>query len=230
VPEKKVCVIIPALNEQETLGSVIEEIPKELLEGRGYRVDVVVVDNNSTDRTKWVAEERGARVILEPVRGKGMAIRTAFQQVNADFLFILDGDYTYPATYIPQMLELLERDHDVVLGCRLKGKMPRGAMSSLNRVGNHLIALMANVLYGTRISDPCTGYWGFRKDVVGRLKLDASGFDIEANMLTEVARHRCRIAELPVDYRRRATPAKLNSLRDGFRIGKTLLRNRFRST
>jgi dolichol-phosphate mannosyltransferase len=127
------------------------------------------------------------------------------------------------------MLELLEDRCDVVLGSRLKGHMDDGAMSRLNRVGNRLLALMANVLYGTRISDPCTGCWGLRADVACELNLRATGFDIEVNMLTELARNGYRIAEVPIGYRKRKTRPKLNSLRDGFRIGKTLVRRRFRS-
>jgi dolichol-phosphate mannosyltransferase len=87
---------------------------------------------------------------------------------------------------------------------------------------------MTNILYGTRISDPCTGYWGFRYEVIRGLELDAAGFEIEADMLTEIARDGYRITEIPIQYRRRSTPPKLSSLRDGFKIGKMLLSKRFR--
>ena len=140
----------------------------------------------------------------------------------------MDSDYTYPATHIPEMLEKLEEGYDVVMGSRLNGQMRRGAMSKLNLVGNHLLALMTNILYGTRISDPCTGYWGFRYEVIRGLELDAVGFEIEVDMLTEIARDGCRITEIPIRYRRRSTPPKLSSLRDGFKIGKMLLSKRFR--
>lgn len=100
-------------------------------------------------------------------------------------------------------------------------------MSKVNLVGNHLLALMTNILYGTKISDPCTGYWGMRREVVERLKLNALGFEVEADMLTEIARDGCKITEIPVTYRRRSTPPKLNSLRDGFKIGVMLLKKRF---
>ena len=225
---KEVYIIFPALNEEETIGKIIDEVPVEDIKARGYRVEIVVVDNNSTDRTKEIAEEKGAKVITESIRGKGRAIRTAFESVSGDFIFMLDADFTYPATYIPQMLELLEGGYDVVLGSRLKGQMEDGAMRRLNLVGNHLLAFLANLLYGTRISDLCTGCWGFRGEVIKRLELDAIGFELEANMLIEIARKGYRIGELPIHYRRRQTPAKLRSLRAGFRIGRTLIRKRFR--
>lgn len=225
---KEVSIIFPALNEEETIGKIIDEVPIEEMEGRGYRAEVIVVDNGSTDKTREIAEAKGARVITEPSRGKGRAIRTAFESVSGDFVFMIDADFTYPATYIPRMLELLEGGHDVVLGSRLKGQREQGAMSRLNLVGNHLLALLANLLYGTRVSDPCTGYWGFKGNVVKSLKLDAVGFELEANMLAEIARQGYRIAELPILYRRRPNQAKLGSLKDGFRIGRTLIRKRFR--
>lgn len=224
---KQVSIIFPALNEEETIGKIIDEVPVEDIEGRGYRAEIIVVDNGSTDKTREVAEAKGARVVAEPNRGKGRAIRTAFESVSGDFVFMLDADFTYPATYIPQMLELLEGGYDVVLGSRLKGQIEQGAMSRFNLVGNHLLAFLANLLYGTRISDLCTGCWGFRGEVVKRLKLDAVGFDLEANMLIETARKGYRIGEVPIHYRRRLSSSKLGSLKAGFRIGRTLIGKRF---
>ena len=225
---KRVSIILPALNEEETIGRIIDEVPKVDMEGKGYRVEIVVVDNNSTDKTKEIAEAKGAKVIAESVKGKGMAVRTAFKSVDGDFMFMLDSDYTYPATYIPQMLKLLEEGWDVVIGSRLKGQREEGAMGRLNLVGNHLLVLMANILYRTRISDLCTGYWGFNAKVIDDLKLDAVGFELEANMFVEIAKKGYRIAEVPIFYRRRPTQAKLGSLKDGLRIGRTLIKKRFR--
>jgi len=226
---KEVCVILPALNEEGTIGLVIDEIPIGEMEVKGYNTTILVVDNGSTDRTGDIASERGAQVIVESRRGKGMAIRTGFDAVECDFLFMLDSDYTYPAVHIPAMIEVLEDGCDVVIGSRLKGRIEAGAMTVLNRFGNHLLALMTNILYRTSISDPCTGCWGLRGDVVKALKLEARGFDIEVDMLTGIARNGYRIAEVPIGYRKRKTRPKLNSLRDGFRIGKMLIRRRFRS-
>ena len=228
MPGKKVSIILPALDEEEAVGKVIDEIPKKDMEERGYRVEILVVDNGSTDRTREIAEAKGAKIIVEPTKGKGRAVRTAFESVSGDFIFMLDADYTYPATYIPQMLEALEEGYNVVLGSRLKGQRAEGAMSKLNLIGNRLLAFIANTLYGTRISDLCTGYWGLTREVVENLELDATGFQLEANMFTEIAKKGYRIAEVPILYRRRLTPTKLSSLEDGLRIGRTLITKRFR--
>ena len=225
---KEVCIILPALNEEESIGKVIDEIPGEEMSRGGYKYRVIVVDNGSKDRTGEIARGKGAEVIVEPLRGKGRALRAGFKCLSGDFVFIMDSDYTYPATHIPEMLEKLEEGYDVVMGSRLRGRMRKGAMSTLNRVGNRLLALMTNILYGTNISDPCTGCWGMKGEVVNALKLDAVGFEIEVDMLAEIAKDGYKITEIPIAYRRRSTPAKLRSLRDGFKIGRMLLRKRFR--
>ena len=224
---KKVSVVLPALNEEEAIGKVIDEIPVEELEAKGYQVEIIVVDNGSTDKTAEIAAAQGAKVISEPNRGKGRAIRTGFGTVSGDFVFMLDSDFTYPAGYITQMVDLLEGGCDVVLGSRLNGAVEHGAMKRLNLIGNHLLAFLANLLYGTRISDLCTGLWGFKVEVVRSLNLDAVGFELEANMLIEVAKRGYKISEVPIQYRKRATASKLGSIRAGWGIGKTIVRKRF---
>jgi dolichol-phosphate mannosyltransferase len=227
VNKAKVCIILPALNEAETIGKVIDEIPRQALEQEGYSVEILVVDNGSTDQTAQIAREKGATVITEPRRGKGRAVRTAFEQVRADFVFMLDSDYTYPATYIPDMLKLLEQDYSVVIGSRLKGTREKGAISSLNMIGNQVLTLMAKILYRTRISDLCTGYWGFRGEVIPKLNLSATGFNLEAELLSQIAKNGYHIGEVPIHYRRRSSTSKLHSIKAGLSIGQTLITRRF---
>jgi len=223
----KVSIILPALNEAETIGKVIDEIPLQGLEQAGYNVEVLVVDNGSTDQTAQIAQEKGARVITEPRRGKGRAVRTAFEQVKADFVFMLDSDYTYPATYIPEMLKLLNQGYSVVIGSRLKGKREKGAISGWNMIGNHALTLMANILYRARISDVCTGYWGFKGEVIPKLNLSATGFNLEAELLSQVAKKGYRIGEVPINYRCRSSTSKLHSIKAGLSIGRALITRRF---
>ncbi len=105
--------------------------------------------------------------------------------------------------------------------------MLEGAMSKMNLVGNHLLTWMASMLYGTKISDLCTGYWGLTRRVIDSFKLDANGFELEAAMFAEIAKKGYYLAEVPIYYRRRVTPAKLSSRKEGFKIGRTLLAKRF---
>ena len=223
-----ICIVLPALNEEENIGKVIAEIPRAKLEERGYTVRVLVVDNNSTDKTGKVAEENGAEVIIETEKGKGCAMRTGFKQSHSDFVFMLDADYTYPGNFIPDMLDVLLDGYDVVIGSRLKGSRAKGSISRMNIVGNHLLTTMAAILYFHRISDLCTGYWGFKGEVLPKLRLSASGFELEADLFTQVVKRGYRLGEVPIYYRRRGTPTKLNSIKSGFRIAWKLIAGKFR--
>jgi glycosyltransferase involved in cell wall biosynthesis len=223
----RVCIIIPTLNEAGTIGRVVDEIPRQAIEAAGYEVEVMVIDGNSTDGTRQIAEEKGARVVVEPGRGKGRAMRAALEMAKADFIFMLDGDYTYPPAYITEMLKLLPDTYPVVIGSRLKGQIEKGSMSRLNVIGNRLLTLMANILYRTRISDLCTGYWGIRGEIVPNLKLSANSFDFEAELFSQIAKKGYQIGEVPIYYRRRLTPPKLSSFQDGLRIGWALITRRF---
>jgi glycosyltransferase involved in cell wall biosynthesis len=225
--QPQVLILLPTLNEAPTVGQVIDEIPRQALEAAGYKVRLLVVDGNSTDSTREIAREKGAGVVNERQRGKGIAVSKVLGSLEADFIFMLDADYTYPAGYIPDMLRLLDTHHAVV-GSRMRGRRERGAMSRLNLVGNYLLSLMASVLYGKKISDICSGFWGFRGEVARDLQLRASTFDLEAEIFSQLVRRGYTIAEIPVDYRRRQSPPKLRSLRDGSRIGWALLTRRFR--
>lgn len=225
--QPRVSIILPTLKEEETIGKVIDEIPRQALAQKGYDVSILVVDGNSPDRTREIAREKGAEVIIEPRKGKGRAMRTAFEVVDADFVFMLDADYTYPATYIPEMLDLLRDGSEIVIGSRLKGKIEKGAMSRLNIIGNRLLTLMANILHRGKTSDLCTGFWGFHGELLKNLRLSAKGFDLEADLFIQISRRGHSITHLPIIYRRRPTKQKLNSLRDGFKIGWKLIRDRF---
>ncbi|MBN1367444.1 MAG: glycosyltransferase [Dehalococcoidales bacterium] len=222
-----VCIILPTLNEELSIGSVIDEIPVKALHEMGYQLDIVVADGGSTDRTVQKAQEKGVRVLHVP-KGKGLGVRTAIKEINADFIFMLDGDFTYPAAYIPEMLEVLQK-YPVVTGSRLKGKLEKGALRRTNFIGNHLLTWLANLLYGTNISDLCTGYWGFRQDVIKSLHLTTTGFQFEAELLTQLAKHKYKIREIPITYRPRQGTAKLGRFKDGMKIGWFLIKHRFSS-
>lgn len=226
----RIAVILPALNEEESVAKVIEEIPVEVLERNGYKVQVIVVDNNSTDKTRVLAEQAGATVLFEPLRGKGRAIQTAFNTLYADYVFMLDADYTYPAGHIVEMLEVL-RHKDVVIGSRLTGRREKGSITRLNVVGNILLSFLATLLYGKHASDLCTGYWGFKGKVIKNINLhNVSGFELETRLFIEIVKRGYTFSEIPINYRCRAGGcAKLNPLRDGLGIAFSLVRNRFKS-
>jgi dolichol-phosphate mannosyltransferase len=218
-----VAVVIPTLNEERSIGKVIDSVPVADLLKNGLKTAVYVIDGRSTDTTREIAVEKGATIILEERKGKGLAVQTAFKAITADYTIMVDGDDTYPIEMVMEIIRLLKK-YDVVIGSRLNGTIEPGAMSKLNVVGNTLLTLLARALFSINVTDVCTGLWGYRGDAIRRLELEAHGFEIEADMFGECARKGLRIAEIPIRYRARADQAKLSSLRDGLKIGSFLCR------
>jgi hypothetical protein len=220
---KTVAIIIPTLNEGRSIGKVIDDVPVVALLQNGLKTAVYVIDGTSTDNTREIAVEKGAQLILEERAGKGSAIQTAFKFINADYAIMVDGDDTYPIEMATEMIRLL-KNNDVVIGSRLKGTIEPGAMTKFNVVGNVLLSLLARVLFGARISDVCTGLWGFQSETVRQLELVAQGFELEADMFAECAIKGCTIAEIPITYRARSDQPKLSSIDDGLKIGSFMIR------
>jgi dolichol-phosphate mannosyltransferase len=230
MPSKKVAVVLPALDEEKTIGRVIDAIPVEALRAAGYAVDITVVDGHSKDMTGEIARARGARLLMQRGRGKGDAVKTAFEEFDGDYLFMMDADHTYPGDKIPDMLNFLENDvYDIVMGSRLSGSIEPGAMSRLNYLGNLALTETANLLYPADrpITDVCTGMWGFDRDAIEHLaSLKATNFEIEAEIYAKCMRGGYRVGEIPIAYTRRISPAKLSSLKDGTKIFWRLVKER----
>ena len=218
-----VAVVIPTLNEARAIGKVIEQIPVDELLNAGLETTAYVIDGHSTDNTIDIAREKGAQIVLEEGKGKGAAIRTAFERIDADYVIMVDGDDTYPINVATEMVRLLQT-HDVVVGSRFKGAIEPGAMTRVNVAGNTLLTLLARLLFNAKISDVCTGLWGFRREAIRRLELSAQGFELEADMFAECVLKGCSIVEIPIIYRARHDRPKLSSLRDGLRIGSFLFK------
>ena len=233
---RSIVVLLPALNEEMAVGSVISRIPTERLRRSGYDVRVWVVDGKSTDATLQVARERGANVYVQSGEGKGNGVRQALNHLLADpsdeaaagsrLFVMLDADGSYPPEDIPGFVEALESGSDVVVGSRFRGRVEDGAMTSLNRLGNELLNGLARVLYRVPVSDVCTGMWAFREDCVREFGLAANSFDLEADLFASACEVGARMRELPVDYSRRIGDPKLVPLRTGLLIAWRLLTRR----
>jgi glycosyltransferase involved in cell wall biosynthesis len=226
---KKITVVIPCYNEENGIAAVIKGFPRKLLRARGYKLDVLVVDNNSTDRTAEVAKAAGARVLHESKQGKGNAIRTAFYNLSedTDFVVMLDGDNTYRPSEILRVVEPLDSGFgEVVIGSRLSGKMDAGAMRGFNRLGNWLFSFMVRTVYKVNVTDTLTGYFAWNRDVIVRLRqhLESTGFSIEMEMITRIARMDYQIYSVPITYEPRLGESSLHPIRDGVRILREFVR------
>lgn len=228
-------VILPALNEEQAVGSVIDHIPTERLRRMGYEVRVWVVDGRSTDSTLRIAREKGANVFLQSGEGKGKGVRQAIDHLlqtgsnqgpSTRVFVMLDADGSYPAECIPEFLGALESGRDVVLGSRFLGEVEGGAISPLNRLGNRLLSRLASLLFGRPVTDVCTGMWAFQEDAIRKFGLAANGFDLEADLFASCCELGVRIGELPIDFRCRIGEPKLIPLRTGVLIAWRLLMKR----
>jgi len=223
---EQVAFVIPTYNEARSIGLVIDRIPVSDLQAEGFESCIYVVDGRSVDDTIDIATKKGAQIIIEKRKGKGVALQTAFKSISADYVIVSDGDDTYPLDVAPEMVSLLQT-FDVVIGSRLQGSIEPGAMTQLNVVGNTLLTILGQLLFKARVSDMCTGLWGYRGDAMRRLELSAQGFEIEADMFAECTLKGFSMTELPINYYKRSDRAKLSSIKDGLKIGMFLFRKRF---
>ena len=226
-----VSVLLPALDEEETIGSVIDSLPLKGFKKLGYDVEIMVVDGHSKDRTQEIAAEKGATIIHQKGRGKGRAIQTAFEEFQSEFLFMMDADGTYPADRLIDMFPpLVSGRSDIVMGTRIGGTILPGAMSRMNYMGNRMLTYAANVLFPNnhQLTDLCTGMWGFNRDVIDSLDLHAPSFDIEAEIYAQCVKKGYRFREVPIEYKQRLNEPKLRSMRAGARIFGRLVYERFR--
>jgi dolichol-phosphate mannosyltransferase len=221
-----ISVVIATLNEEEGIGPTIGEMQKVL-----RNPYMVVVDGNSIDRTIEIAKNMGADVMLQEGRGKGDAMFQGIKTLAArgPYIVFTDADYTYPAEYIPQMVELLETNPHVgmVIGNRFKGQYNLSkTITNPFYVGNKLLAFAQLVMNGVNLGDPLSGLRVVRSEALDGWKPKSKGFDVEAEMNAIVERRGYGIMEVPIDYRSRMGEKKLK-LRHGLGIMKRILAESF---
>lgn len=211
-------VIIAALNEEEGIGVTIAEL-KEYL----GKAKILVVDGNSLDRTVETAKIFGAEILFQNGRGKGDAFAKAIEHINkdTDYVIITDADFTYPAKYIPEMIQTLEKNPRIgmVCGNRFTEHLDQRALHNVFYLGNRLIAFTHNLLNGVQLTDPLTGLRVVRAKILRNWKVKSKGFDIEVELNHRVEREGYGIAEVPIVYRERLGEKKL-----GVKHGAEILR------
>ncbi len=215
---ENVCILLPTLNEEATIGPVIRDFRSE-----GFD-NILVIDGNSKDRTREIAEAEGARVIVQTGKGKGQAIKQAFDLIEEDYVVMADGDGTNLAKDVHAVLApILEGKADHVMGNRLVD-YEKGAFTRLNLIGNKIINKLFGLAYGVWLDDILTGYRAFNRKAIKSFDLKKSGFEIESEITIESVKKDLRVVEVPTTYLARHSEGatKLNPLKDGFRIGSTI--------
>jgi len=223
----KLSIIIPAYNEESTIGNVLD-----LVEGvslpEGIEKEVLVVNDGSTDSTPRILKQRKGIVLIDNARnrGKGHAIRAGIKHSTGDVMVIQDADVEYDPREIPILLESILEGDDVVYGSRFLGSI-RG-MSRTHLIGNKIISLSTSVLYGSRVTDTETCYKMMRKGILDGMNLSSDGFDIETELTAKILKRGHPIREIPISYQGRQKDKKKIGYKDGFRAVWSLLKFRLR--
>jgi glycosyltransferase involved in cell wall biosynthesis len=218
----QVSVVIPCLNEQENIDSCVRSALGALAAAR-LAGEVVVVDNDSDDRSAELAERAGARVVHEPRRGYGSAYLAGFAAARGGYIVMADADLTYDFNEIPRFVRELDAGAELVMGDRMDNIQP-GAMPWLHRyIGNPILTGLLNLFFRTGVKDAHCGMRALRAEVLPKLDLRTPGMEFASEMVIRAAKEKLRIAEFPIEYHPRGGESKLSSFRDGWRHLRFLL-------
>lgn len=217
--ELDISIIMPCLNEEAAVGISVDEAMK-FLENNSLHGEVIVVDNGSTDSSLEVAKAHGARVISEPRRGYGRALRTGFEAAQGRVLIMGDCDTTYDFLNLEEMYQLLAKKHcDMVMGNRFLGGIGKGAMPLSHKLGVRLLSYLGRKKYKVGVYDFHCGIRGFRKEAYEKLDLKTEGMEFATELIAQGAKKGLVIKEIPVPLRRCELKrrSKLRTIRDGVR-------------
>jgi len=208
----QISVLIPAYNEEKTIGRVVNDFKKQMPEAKIY-----VCDNNSDDKTAEIAKKAGACVLKEKRQGKGYALRKLFD-IESDIFVIVDGDNTYPSNKVKELIKpIIENKADIVIGAR-----KRFNSGFFRDAGNFFITKLINLLFKQRLHDALSGYRIIKSYMTKNLKLTSRSFEIETEITIKSIENNFKILEVPIRYKSRKD-SKLKTFKDGLKIIKTII-------
>ncbi len=218
-----ISIVIPCLNESASIASVVRQA-HDALERLGYRGEVVVCDNGSTDGSRADAEQAGARVVHQPIRGYGAACLRGMEASCGDLVVIVDGDGTYDLALLHRFVEPLRAGYDLVVGTRRNGWIQPDAMRKRHR---HFLEPVQTALsrrfFRFRVSDVRCGFRSIRREALARLPLGATGMEFASEMLVEAAKAGLSAVEVPVTFHPRGSGASRRRSVDGWSVAGDLL-------
>ena len=218
--DKKIAVLIPCYNEEMTVEKTVNDFKRAL-----PKADIYVYNNNSKDKTKELALKAGAIVKDEYRQGKGAVVRSMFRDVDADIYIMVDGDDTYPAEEVNNLIKpVLEEKADMVIGDRLSSTYYSENKRPFHNFGNSLVKTLINFLFKSDLNDIMTGYRAFSKKFVKCMPVMSDGFQIETEMTIFALTNNMQVVNVPITYRDRpkGSKSKLNTYSDGFKVLLTL--------
>jgi dolichol-phosphate mannosyltransferase len=206
-------VVIPVLNEEEAIEMVLNNV-----KNAGY-YNILVVDGHSTDNTVQVVLDNNIKLVFQDGPGKTGAINTAINEVVTPYFVLMDGDCTYDPSDIDNLLDHM-MENDQVIGARTSGALN---IPLLNRLGNYIINNTFNLIFGTSLTDVCSGMYALRTNFAKKMNLKTRGFDVEVEVAAYSA-NEGKIDQVPIRYYSRVGEKKLSPLKDGIKIIYTVWR------
>jgi dolichol-phosphate hexosyltransferase len=222
---KEMTLLLPAFNEEATIGSVIDEA---IMHGIS-KENILIGNNNSTDNTWNIAESKGVSIINVQHRGKSYVVNELIRHIKTPYAMILDSDGTYPLDgNIEKIHELLAVQHyDAVLTYRKK--LSKDSMPVLHRIGNNGLSALFSIMYMRYVKDVLSGMWAFKTDLVKNIHIGKGGFITEVDFVYGVVSNKAKMKQIPIPYlpRPKDSAAKIR-IHDGLVIAKRMLEWRFR--
>lgn len=212
-------ILIPALNEEQTIGICIKKALTFIKENN-INGEVLIANNNSTDNTKSIAESLGARVIDVDFKGYGSAIIEGNKHANGKYIILGDADDSYNFLEINEFINKLKNGNDLVIGNRFKGSIEKKAMPFLHRyIGTPFLSFLVRKIYNIKIGDINCGLRGYSKEKILKLNCKCTGMEYASEMIIKAAKNNLKIAEIPINFYKdkRQKEPHLRTIRDGFR-------------
>ena len=200
--------ILPALNEEDGIGKTIREI-KQTLSKYKISFEIIVVDSDSQDKTAVIARKEGAKVVNEPQRGYGNALRKGFKEAKGRYVIMYDPDGSYDVHTLPLMIKALKKGRDYVNTNRF-AKLTNRSMSLSHYIGNTIINLMGSIFFHTGFKDMLSGYKGFRAEALRKLNLHSQKWDFNVEVHSKLRRHNLKFKEISTRYFPRLGASKLS--------------------
>lgn len=226
----KVSIVIPTLNEEAGIGITIDSINREEFSKRSLDVEVLIVDGNSRDLTREIAEQKNARVIIEPRKGYGRAYKTGLMEAKGDIIITGDADGTYPFHLAHEYVDVLLKENVDFITTNRFACLERKAMTLKHFFGNFILSSTLRWLYGIKLKDSQSGMWIFRKNILQKLKPlekfnDGMPFSEELKIETFI-HPEIKPKEVPSILFERKGNAKIESFGDGWKNFKFLIKKR----
>lgn len=200
--EIELTILMPCLNEENTIGICIEKAQKSLKENN-IAGEILISDNGSEDKSVEIAEKLGARVTHEEVKGYGSVLRKGTQEACGKYIIMGDSDDSYDCLHLEKFVEKLIDGYELVMGNRFQGGIEKGAMPFSNRyIGNPVLSGIGRALYKTKLGDWHCGLRGYNKDSILALNLQSTGMEYASEMIVEAVKHNLKITEVPTTLKK----------------------------